>query len=196
MPETRPVAELVAQWRLGEESAAAELHRRYAQRLCALAEQQIGQRLRRRVGAEDIVQSVFRTFFRRTGQGEYPIDHSGSLWQLLVTIMLNKVRRQGAAHRAAKRDVGVEVPVADGELSPVALARDPAPDDAVVLLDELESLLAGLKSPEPDIIRLCLEGYSSPEIADQLACSRWTVRRVLDRFGTRLRRRLEDESGS
>lgn len=196
MLEERPAAELVAQWRLGDESAAAELHRRYAQRLCAVAERKIGARLRPRVGAEDVVQSVFRTFFRRTEQGEYPIDHSGSLWRLLVAILDNKVRRQGETHRAGKRDVGAEVPLADADLLPPVLARDPAPDEAVVWRDELESLLAGLKDAELAVIRLFLEGYASPEIARQRGCSRWTVRRVLDRFGTRLRRRLEDEVGA
>lgn len=194
MPELRPVGELIARWRTGDESAAAELHRRYAQRLCDLAERQIGDRLRRRVGADDVVQSVFRTFFRRTEQGEYPLDHSGSLWRLLVKIMMNKIRRQGELHGAARRDVGAEVAVADGEISPEAVAREPSPEEAVLLLDELECLVAGLKSPEPDIIRLCFEGYSTPEIADQLSCSRWTVRRVLDRFGARLRQRLAEGS--
>ena len=62
------------------------------------------------------------------------------------------------------------------------------------LSDELETLLAGLDQPEPEIIRLRLQGYSSLEIANQVGCSRWTVRRVLDRIGHRLHERLGDGS--
>jgi len=75
-----------------------------------------------------------------------------------------------------------------------AIARDPSPEEVVVLMDELESLLTGLPNPEPEIVRLRLEGRSSPEIAQEVGCSRWTVRRVLDRFGDRLQKRMERDS--
>jgi RNA polymerase sigma factor (sigma-70 family) len=153
----------------------------------------MGERLRRRVGADDVVQSVFRTFFRRTEKGEYPIDHSGSLWHLLVTITLNKVRRQGERHGAAKRNVRAEVDLDDAQLSPEAVARGPTPEEAVLFMDELEALLRDLPEPEPEIVRLCLEGHSSSEIAQRTSCSRWTVRRALDRFGRRAQKRLEEK---
>lgn len=110
------------------------------QQLCKLAVRQMDQRLGRRVGPDDIVQSVFRTFFRRTEQGEYPIDASGSLWNLLVRITLNKVLKYGERHRAAKQDVGAEI-YPDGEvMGPEALARDPSSEEAAVLVEELETL--------------------------------------------------------
>jgi len=70
--------DLVERWPSGEQAGAEELHRRCARRLCSLAAGQIGQRPGRRVGADDVVQSVFQTFFRRSAEGEYPIDHSGT----------------------------------------------------------------------------------------------------------------------
>lgn len=195
MAENGPSKELVERWRSGDESAAAELHRRYAQRLCNLAERQMDQRLSRRVGADDVVQSVFRTFFRRTREGQYPIDDSGSLWSLLVRITLNKVRQQGVRHRAAKRDIGAEIYLHGQMIDPEVLARDPSPDEAAVLLDELKSFVDGLKDPEPKIVQLCLEGYSSSEIAAEVECTRWTVRRVLVRIGNRLRQQTPEKSG-
>lgn len=171
-------------------SLAEEVYRRYAERLWRLAERQIGPRLARRVGPDDIVQSVFRTFFRRSEQGQFTIDQSGSLWNLLVTIAINKIRRQAAFHAAARRAVGREV---DGqEVVFASVANDASHEEAIALQDELEFLMVGLRDPEPEIIRLALKGYSTDEIARHAGCSRWTVRRVLNRFGQRLEGRLRE----
>ena len=177
--------DIFRRWQSQDPAAAEEIYRRYAQRLAAIAEKQIGQRLRRRVGPDDIVQSVFRTFFRRAANGEFQIDHSNSLWNLLVTIALNKIRKQGR-----KRDLpSVEMP------SPDDVDHEPTPDEVASLLDELEFVLAGCESSEPEILRLCVQGYSSAEIAEQVGCSRWTVRRVRDRIGRVLERRLQESRG-
>ena len=58
-----------------------------------------------RVDPEDIVQSVFRTFFRRATLGQYTVPEGEELWKLLLVIALNKVRATGSYHRAAKRDL-------------------------------------------------------------------------------------------
>jgi RNA polymerase sigma-70 factor (ECF subfamily) len=191
MPDQEPAETLLQRWRSGEQEAAEELYRRYAQRLCALADHWIDEKLRRLVGADDVVQSVFRTFFRRTRQGEYQLDHSGSLWKLLVQITLNKVRKQAERHRAAKRSVAAEIYL-DGERPcPETFARGPSLEEVAAFIDELEVLMAGLGDREPEIVRLCLEGYSAPEIATEVGCTRWTVRRVLGRVGERLQRRMK-----
>lgn len=181
---------LLERWRAGDQAAAEELHRRYAQRLCALAEREIGRRLSRRVGADDVVQSVFRTFFRRTAAGEFVIDHSGSLWQLLARITLNKVRRQGEYHRAGKRNVASEDSAVDLPTCPDVFAHDPGPDEAAMLADEIENALNGLKANEAEMFQLALQGYTTPELAARFSCSRWTVRRVLDRIGYCLEQRF------
>ncbi|NLY01112.1 MAG: sigma-70 family RNA polymerase sigma factor [Rhodopirellula sp.] len=191
MSDAAPAKALVERWQSGDQQAADELYRRYAQRLCALADRWIDAKLGRRVGADDVVQSVFRTFFRRSHQGDYQLDHSGSLWRLLVQITLNKVRHQAERHRAAKRDVAAEVHCDGEQLSPEFFARDPSQEEVAAFLDELELLTTGLRDPEPEIVRLCLEGYSASEIASEVGCTRWTVRRVLTRLGDRLQRRMK-----
>ena len=54
---------------------------------------------------EDIVQSVFSSFFRGINQGYYDVPAGEELWRLFLVIALNKIRAKGAFHRAAKRDV-------------------------------------------------------------------------------------------
>jgi len=186
-PEQEPVVNLLERWRVGDQTAAEELHRRYSQRLCTLAEREIGQRLSRRVGADDVVQSVFRTFFRRAAGGEFVIDHSGCLWKLLVRIAVNKVRHQGEYHRAGKRNVAAEVYANDEQLCPEVMARDPGPEEAAMLADEIALALKGLKPDEAEMFQLTLQGHTTPELAERFNCSRWTINRIA--MGVRLPRR-------
>ena len=94
-----------AEFQGGQPDASTELYLRYAERLHALVVAQSSKDLARRVDAEEIVQSVFRTFFRRASQGHYSVPEGEEMWKLLLVIALNKVRAAGAYHRAAKRDV-------------------------------------------------------------------------------------------
>ena len=190
MSDGESAEELLRRWRSGDQGAADELYRRYAQRLCLLAEAQIDRRFARRFSPEDVVQSVFRTFFRRGAKGEFSVDHSGALWNLLVVIALNKMRKLAERHGAGKRDVDAEVSADGAKPRPEAVAHEPTPEEAAALADELELVLSSLALGEGDMVRLCLAGYSTTEIAKRLGCSRWTVRRVLDRAGCLLRKRL------
>jgi RNA polymerase sigma-70 factor (ECF subfamily) len=185
---------LLERCRSGDQAAAGEIHRRYAQGLLALAQSQLAKGLRRRVDPEDIVQSAFRTFFRRARSGEFTVDHSGSLWHLLVRIILNKVRKEAERHRAAKRNVQLERYGLDEALDPGAVAHDPTPAEAAALADVLEVVLAGLEASEVEILRLRLQGHSPSDIGDRVGCTRWTVRRVLDRVGLRLEKALLADS--
>jgi RNA polymerase sigma-70 factor, ECF subfamily len=191
MQEKNLVLEWLQKWREGDQEAAEQLYRRYAQQLWQLAENQISRKLRRRVGADDLLQSVFRTFFRRTARGEYSFDHSGSLWQLLVRITMNKARKKARHESTIKAGLDAEVYLDNREFSPEICAHTPTPDEVASLLDEMEVLLVGCEPAETEIFRLSFEGYSSTEIAAKAGCSRWTVRRVLDRLGHKLQRRLE-----
>src|SRR6516162_9882809 len=96
---------LLRRFQQGQTDASTELYLRYAQRLMAVAASQTSSDLARRVDPEDIVQSVFRTFFRRATLGQYAVPEGEELWKLLLVIALNKVRAAGSFHRAAKRDV-------------------------------------------------------------------------------------------
>src|SRR6516165_8459099 len=110
MDALSPVAELVGRLRNGDPQAAEEIFTRYAQRLVCLAEQQLSRKLAARLDGGDVVQSVFRTFFRRSAAGEFRIDNSDELWRLLVRITLQKARARSRNHTARARDVAAEEP--------------------------------------------------------------------------------------
>src|SRR5215831_12425756 len=96
---------LLRRFQGGQLDAATQLYLRYASRLHALAAAQCGSDLATRVDPEDIVQSVFRTFFRRAAQGHYDVPEEEELWKLFLVIALHKIRDTASYHRAAKRDV-------------------------------------------------------------------------------------------
>src|SRR5262249_28653226 len=94
--------------RAGDPEAARLLFDRYVDRLVALARRRLSQALAARVDPEDIVQSVFRTFFGRLKQGRFQLDEQDDLCKLLVRITVHKTLRQVAFQKAAKRDPSQE----------------------------------------------------------------------------------------
>ena len=66
-----PVSELLPQLLGGDPEAARAVFDRYSARLVRLADQHLSRKLAGRVDGEDVVQSVFRTFFRRGNEGEF-----------------------------------------------------------------------------------------------------------------------------
>jgi RNA polymerase sigma-70 factor (ECF subfamily) len=199
-PET-PLDEVISDRSLlrrfqgGQPDASTELYVRYAERLHALVASQSSPDLARRVDAEDIVQSVFRTFFRRAAHGDYAVPEGEELWKLLLVIALNKVRAAGAYHRAAKRDVRQTVA---GEPYERALESERGSDEGALTLLRMvvEDLLDGMPAANRRMIELRIEGHDVDEIARQVERSKRTVERVLQNFRTRLDALIhEDHSG-
>jgi RNA polymerase sigma-70 factor (ECF subfamily) len=176
--------ELVARWQDGDSGAAEELFERYAARLVGLARSRLSEKLARRLDAEDVVQSAFRSFFDGLRQGQYELPHRGDLWRLLVSITLHKLYRQARRHGAEKRDMSREVSLGDHpEGWPVAvqqLAAEPAPGEVVALAEEVERLLGRLDERHRQVAELRLAGYTQDEIAATVQRSQRTIRRWLE----------------
>jgi RNA polymerase sigma factor (sigma-70 family) len=188
---------LLARWRDGDQQAAAQLFERYANRLVSLAQSRLPARLAQRVDAEDVVQSVYRSFFAGARVGRYELERGGDLWRLLVTITVNKVHRQHAHHHRDKRDARREQPIAGdesllGQSGPL-LMREPGPLEVVALCDELEGILRDLKPAYRRMVELRLQGYNVFEIAEETGSGERTVRRVLDKIRIRLEERRQEE---
>jgi RNA polymerase sigma-70 factor (ECF subfamily) len=175
--------ELVAQWRAGNQDAARLLFDRYVDRLVALARRRIGPRLARRVDAEDVVQSVFRTVFGRLREGQFHIEAQDDLCKLLMRVTVHKALRQIEYHGAGKRDANREAPQGNASYDDLmnVLADEPPPEAVVAFLDQLEHFLAGLGPLERQVVELRLQGHSSEEIATQLGVIDRRVRRIVER---------------
>jgi RNA polymerase sigma factor (sigma-70 family) len=188
MGDPTPVADLLQRFQSGDQEAAGQLFSRYVQRLTRLAEQHLLRKLAGRVDGEDVVQSVFRTFFRRTTAGEFTVDCSAQLWQLLVKITVLKARAKARYHTADKRDAGAEQAGAAEDWLPQVVAHEPGPEQASILVDEIEALLRGLPALHAQVLERRLQGHHVTDIAAALGVSRQTVHRVLNLLQQRLDR--------
>jgi RNA polymerase sigma-70 factor (ECF subfamily) len=190
-----PSADLMARWREGDEDAATELFRRYAERLIALARSRLSARLANHVDPEDVVQSAYRSFFTGARAGRYALQRSGDLWRLLVAITLHKLHHQVERHTAGKRAAGRECRFGHEsnlvQLQGQLHAREPTPAEAAALADTLEQLLRGLEPLQRRMVELRLQGCGLEEIAAEVRRSERTVRRLLERIKERLRQECQ-----
>jgi RNA polymerase sigma factor (sigma-70 family) len=188
MPSRLPI---VSRLEAVTDSTAAAMDDQYRRRLCQLVEREMNRRFRRREDPEDVVQSAFRTFYRRSAQGEFRIDSSADLWRLLETItrhkLLKHVEKLGTAKRNPKRE---EYP--DGDNVP---GRAPTPEEAAIAADLIEHALAGLDASYVTIFNLRLQKHTEEEMAAKLNCTRTLVRTKLNRIRDRLERLSGDKDG-
>jgi RNA polymerase sigma-70 factor (ECF subfamily) len=189
---------LLAGLRDRDAEAARRLFNRFAGRLLGLARARLGRVVRAKVGAEDVVQSVFKSFFRRHADGQFDLHDWDGLWSLLVVITARKCGRQLRYFHRAGRDVRREAPAPgtdDGAAAGwEALARDPSPEEAAVLAETLERLLRGLKERERQVLELRLQGYTVPEISDRVGRTEYTVQGILKRVRQRLEPLCADDA--
>ena len=84
MPSENTNMDLVARVRANDEAAANKVFHQYAEQLARMAECHLSRQTVRRVDGDDVVQSVFRTFFARVERGEFQInshDVGGRTWK-------------------------------------------------------------------------------------------------------------------
>lgn len=175
---------LIERCRNGDQDAARELFDAYVARLVPLARRRISQRLASRVDPEDIVQSVFRTFFARLKDDKFEINDQDDLFRLLMRITVHKTLRQIAHHKAAKRDPSLELAQSDSAQEQLLqlLTTEPTPEATVTFLDQLEHFMGQLQAADRDILTLRLQGFSTEEIAQKLGSYDRKIRRVLERI--------------
>jgi RNA polymerase sigma-70 factor (ECF subfamily) len=180
---------LLRRLRHGEESAATALYIKYARRLLALAQAKTSTDLAAKEEADDIVQSVFKSFFRKASAGLYDVPAGEELWNLLLVITINKIRAKGNYHRAAKRDMRL----AAGDQPLDAVPADGAGND--VALAELQMVIDGILQSLPDksaeIVERRIAGHEVNDIVAQVKRSKRTVERVLQDFRERLRAKID-----
>lgn len=169
----------VVERRDGFESEAVD---RFARRLMLFADQRLPTPLKRRVDADDVVQSVFRSFFTRHRQGQFDFAESDDVWRLLAAMTYRKLMRTIRHHRRQQRDYHREkndtVEAAESHNSPVE--SEPTPASIAVMMETLSRIMERLPDVHQQILSLRLENYSIRDIADRMQVSMRTVNRALE----------------
>jgi len=99
--------------------------------------------LSHKVHPEEVVQSVYRSFFARYQAGQFTVANWDSLWGLLAVITLRKCANQGEHWQAARRNIGQEVqptPKSQSTIRGRVPGREPPPDEAAILAERLNEL--------------------------------------------------------
>jgi RNA polymerase sigma-70 factor, ECF subfamily len=166
----------------GSEDAATALYLRYAQRLQQLTDAQVSPGMAVRVDPEGVVQSVFRTFFRRTASGQYEVAEKEDLWKLLLVMALNKIRSAGSFHRAAKRDLK-KTQALPGQIDDSADGNETA---LTILKLTVAEVVGDLPEDQREIVWLRIEGHEVAEIAEKTGRAKRSVERILQTFRQKL----------
>ncbi len=188
-------ADLMDRLRAGDAQAAAQLFERFSHRLVALAQGHLDERTRRLVDPEDVLQSVFRSFFLRHAEGQFELAGWDGLWAMLVVLTLRKCGRKVRYFRAARRDLRREEAPRIESPEWEALAEGPTPAEAAALCDLLDQLRQRSGADDWPLVALSLQGHTHAEIAAQVGCTERTVRRVVARTRQRVERLLGDAEG-
>jgi len=170
---------------------AGAIFERFSRRLIGLARGHLNARLQHKVEPEDVVQSAYKSFFLRYGDGALAAEGWDGLWGLLTTITLRKCADRARFHRAERRDLAREASPADGDSALPwrdAAGREPTPDQAAVLAETDERLLRPLDMDERTVVELSLQGCSTQEISEQTGRAERSVRRIRETVRKQLER--------
>lgn len=172
---------LIRRFQRGEEDAATALYLRYAERLRRSADQQMSAKLSQRLDADDIVQSVFRTFFRRVADGQYDLVQRDDLWKLLLVMALNKIRNAGNYHLADKRTIAKTqlLSEADGRVDGLNEHSEMALQVLKLTIDEV---IQAAPEEHREIIYLRIEGHEVDEIVAKTGRAKRSIERILQSF--------------
>lgn len=191
------VSESVTLWinqlRDGDSLAAQRLWETYFQRMVELARRKLVGASPAAADEEDVALSAFKSFCMGAREGRFPqVLDRDNLWPMLMAITLhksvdlireaNRLKRGGVARGGA----------ADGEKAPhqrlaeslsEVLSREPTPEFAAELADNLQRLLERLNATGDaslsQIALLRMQGYSAAEVGERLDCSPRSIQRKL-----------------
>ena len=119
-----------------------------------------------------MAQSVLGSLFNQLQQNRLEVGPTDSLWPLIVTITLNKVRNRGKFWQRERRDPSRQVPLSEAA---DPLEQEPSPEDAAITKDLIEQLLAPFSDRRRRIVELILAGEGVGEIAAQVGTTERTI---------------------
>jgi DNA-directed RNA polymerase specialized sigma24 family protein len=174
---TRWVYELRSPDLRQRDEAARIIWEQFAPRLTLLVRRHLDHRILRREDEQDILQSMFASFYQGQYLGKTTPASRQELWKLLVRITMCKVVNTAHRHLADRRDIRRERSDRAGESDNSRFAewiRDhvdraqPTPQDRVAVAEEVERLLHLLPEELRQIVLWKLEGFTNAEIAPMI----------------------------
>lgn len=172
------ITRLISLLRQGNDSAVAQFWERFVPRLLGLARRTLASHPRLNGFADDVVQSVFGSFFRRMQGQQFGFDDRDDVWNLLAVMTVRKARKTIRRECAEKRGGGQvhneTASTPETGASPL-LEAAAGPQWGPEFDLHAEEMLENLPEELRTVAVLRLMGHANAEIAQQLD---WTVRKV------------------
>lgn len=183
----------------GDGRAFERLIESYLPRLRGYVRVHLGEDLRQRLSADDVVQSVCRELVEKEPDLRFPDEARFRGW--LFTAALSKIREKGRFHRRERRDVGREyVPAASEEedrLLAQAYASAHSPSRQAMArehVERFEAAFASLSEEHREVIALArIARLPHDVVAERMGRSVGAVRQLLGRALLKLAAELAPE---
>ena len=185
MSETNNISHWIDQIKDGDSVAANRIWQHYFDRLVQAVRRRISGQNRAVSDEEDIVLSVFDSFYAAAENGRFPdLSDRDDLWRLLLRMSARKVIDKRRHDMRQRRGGNVQVRSLNegGEDEAIieAIGDEPSPEMVLMMQESVEQFFSNLGVGHlRDLAGARLEGYSNAELALRFECSERTIERRL-----------------
>ncbi|MGB7328323.1 MAG: ECF-type sigma factor [Rubripirellula sp.] len=169
----------------GDSAAANQIWQHYFDRLVRAVRARLYGQNRAVSDEEDIVLSVFDSFYVAAENGRFPdLSDRDDLWRLLLRMSARKVVDKRRHDKRQRRGGDVQVQSLDhagddGNLAE-AIGDEPSPEMVLMMQESIAEFFSHLGVGQlSDLAGAKLEGYSNAELAERFGCSERTIERRL-----------------
>lgn len=196
MSEPNLVADLNAALMARNEEAVRLVVDMFQRRMRAIADAKMPAAVKAKEDADDVVGTVWRTFFRNLDAGKIVVKDLESLWSLLAQITNRKAGRKNRKYLFTGKTSANKEAHADAEgNNPVDVVMGAAggPEEAAMLVDLVEWVLEKIGDPTArKIVVMWLEDRPMSEIVAATGRSERTIFRVQERVRVELSRKYRE----
>ena len=161
----------------GDTDFESETVTRFANQLISQARTNLPNYLQSRFDAEDVVQSVFQSFFVRHRKKPFDFATANDVWRLLSAMTYRKVCNKIRFHNRHLRDARRE---GNAEAQHFAASENQATGSAITMMFELfQTILNRIPPKHQEILSLRMNEHTIEEIAEIVQVSTRTVDRAL-----------------
>lgn len=178
----------------GDSAAANRIWQHYFDRLVRSVRQGLAGQNRAVSDEEDIVLSVFDSFYAAAADGRFPdLADRDDLWRLLLRMSARKVIDKRRRDRRQRRGGDAEIRPLDGDDGTVleVIGDEPSPEMALMMQESVEAFFSHLGVGSlRDLAVAKLEGHSNAALARRFGCSERTIERRLHLIREKCRQEL------
>lgn len=183
MSNTNNISHWIDLVKYGDSAAANRIWQHYFDRLVRSVRQRLNGQNRAVSDEEDIVLSVFDSFYAAAAKGRFPdLSDRDDLWRLLLRMSARKVIDKRRHDLRQRRGGDVEIHSLGGDDKTIieAIGDEPSPEMVLLMRETVEKFFSHLGVGQlRDLAVAKMEGYSNAELAQRFGCSERTIERRL-----------------